>query len=139
MNKEPGTELNSAFLETKEREDWKRLNQKFSNGKQQEKKRGEKAAGTDKVRQEKMETESRRSGISNISKVSRSTNGRFEGKYKIGDKAANGSVIKEIKEDDWELLSEKDKKGNSYFKCLHCTKAPRVLKSDRKKHSCKQV
>jgi hypothetical protein len=77
MSVESGTELNSAFLETKEREDWKRLNQKFSNGKQQEKKRDEKAAGKDKVRQDKMETESRRSGISNYSKVTRSVQGTF--------------------------------------------------------------
>jgi hypothetical protein len=58
MNKEPGTELNSAFLENKEREDWKRLNQKFSNGKQQEKKRDEKEAKKEKVKQDKLETQS---------------------------------------------------------------------------------
>jgi hypothetical protein len=88
---------------------------------------------------DKLEKRSQRSGGSNFSKVSRSTNGRFEGKYKVGDKAADGSIIKEVKEDEWELQPEKDKKGNSYFKCIRCTKALRVLKSDRKKHSCRQV
>jgi len=82
-----------------------------------------------------MEKESVRSGESMIS---RSTNGRFEGKYKVGDKAADGSLIREVIEVDWQLV-EKDKKGNGYYKCLHCSKAPRVLKSDRKKHSCKAI
>lgn len=73
------------------------------------------------------------------SKVSRATNGRFEVKYKVGDKAADGSIIKKVIEEDWKLLNEKDKKGNSYYKCLNCTRAVRVLKSDRKKHACKCV
>ena len=75
-------------------------------------------------------------GKSNLSKISRSTNGRFEAKYKVGDKAANGSLIKEIKEEDWKFVA-RDNKGNSYYKCLKCVQALRVLKSDRKKHSCK--
>ena len=32
------------------------------------------------------------------SKVSRSTSGRFEGKYKVGDKTASGAIIKDIRE-----------------------------------------
>ena len=55
-----------------------------------DKKRDNKA--TDKERkQEQMETESIRSGESMIS---RSTAGRFEGKYKVGDKTTSGAIIK---------------------------------------------
>ena len=68
----------------------------------------------------------------------RNSNGRFEGKYKVGDKTASGAIIKEIKEEEWKEVA-KDQKGNRYFKCLNCLKAPRVLKSDRKKHSCRGV
>jgi hypothetical protein len=56
---------------------------------------------------------------SEASKVSRSTNGRFEGKYKVGDKTVGGAVIKEIKEEDWELI-KKDQKGNKLYSCLKC-------------------
>jgi hypothetical protein len=49
----------------------------------------------------------------------------------VGDKTLSGVTIKEIKEEDWEF-SEKDKKGNSYFKCINCKNAPRVLKSNRR-------
>ncbi len=56
----------------------------------------------------------------------------------MGDKAADRSTIKEVIEGQWKFV-EKDKKGNSYYKCLDCSVALRVLKSDRKKHACKQV
>jgi hypothetical protein len=85
-----------------------------------------------------LEKQSQRSGGSNFSKVSRSTNGRFEGKYKVGDKAADGSIIKEVIEEQWEFV-EKDKKGNSYYKCVECSNASRVRKENRKKHACKIV
>jgi uncharacterized protein with gpF-like domain len=75
MNKEPGTELNSAFLETKEREDWERLNHKFSNGKQQEKKRDEKVA--------------RKTGDDNTSQSSISSS-----KYSVGSKLPSGAIVK---------------------------------------------
>lgn len=79
-----------------------------------------------------------RSGESQHSKISRSTTGRFEAKYKIGDRAADGSIIKEVMEGEWEFV-EKDKKGNSYYKCLKCSNALRVRKENRKKHACKTV
>ncbi len=82
-----------------------------------------------------MERESSRSGDSNVSGVSRST-GRYEAKYKVGDKSVSGAIIKEVKEEDWKFV-EKDKKGNNYFKCLKCPNAARVLKSNRKTHGCK--
>jgi hypothetical protein len=85
------------------------------------KKRDEKVA---EKQLEQMEKESVRSG-------------RFEAKYKVGEKTTSGVIIKEIREQDWEF-GERDKKGNSYYKCLRCSKL-RVLKSDRKKHSCKTV
>ena len=95
-------------------------------------KRDEKAAGK---LQEQMEKESVRRGESMIS---RSTTGRFEGKYKVGDKTMSGAIIKEVNEDDWQQVV-KDKKGNTYYKCLHCDKASRVMKSDRKLHGCKKT
>ena len=67
----------------------------------------------------------------------REVTGRFKQKYKVGDKAADGSIIKEVIESDW-VLVEKDKKGNSYYKCLKCEKVPRIRKDDRKKHTCKK-
>ena len=66
----------------------------------------------------------------------RDVTGRFKQKYKIGEKAQDGSIIKEVIEENWKFV-DKDKKGNSYFKCLKCEKAAKVLKSDRKKHTCK--
>jgi hypothetical protein len=72
---------------------------------------------------------------SGASKISRSTNGRFEAKYQIGDKTASGAIIKAVGEEDWEFV-EKDKNGNSYFKCIKCSKASRVRKGNRKTHSC---
>jgi len=81
-----------------------------------------------------MEKESVRSGES---KASRSTNGRFEGKYKVGDKTASGALIKKIVESDWEFV-EKDKKGNAYYKCLKCEHALKTRKDDRKKHGCRK-
>lgn len=55
---------------------------------QVDKKRDVKA---DKKQQEKLERESQRSGES---KVSRSTAGRFEAKYKVGDKTGSGALVK---------------------------------------------
>jgi hypothetical protein len=83
--------------------------------------------------QEQMEKESVRSVESMIS---RNTAGRFEGKYKVGDKTASGALIKEVIESDWKF-TEKDKKGNSYYKCLKCDHAPKARKDHRKTHSCK--
>ena len=37
----------------------------------------------------------------------------------MGDKAADGSIIKEVIDDNWAIV-EKDKKGNSYYKCVKC-------------------
>jgi hypothetical protein len=79
-----------------------------------------------KKRDEKLESKSL---------TNRTIDGRFEGKYKIGDKAADGSIIKEVREEDW-VFVERDNKWNSYYKCLHCIKAARVRKGDRKKHLC---
>ena len=99
-----------------------------------QKKRDEKAAEKEKrQQQEQMENESMRSGESMIS---RSTNGRFEGKYKVGDKTASGVLVKEVIENDWEFIG-KDKKGNRYYKCLKCDRAPKTRKEHRKIHSCK--
>jgi hypothetical protein len=70
--------------------------------------------------------------------INRTIKGRFEAKYKIGDKTSSGNLIKEVSEEDWKFI-EKDKYSNSYYKCVRCTKACRVLKGDRKKHSCKFV
>ena len=71
-----------------------------------------------------------------MKKVKRGGDGKFEGMYKVGDKTASGAIIKEVREEDWQLV-EKDKKGNSYYKCLMCHNAAKVLKSNRKTHSCK--
>lgn len=46
--------------------------------------------------------------------------GRFKQKYKTGERTANGHIIKQVIEDDWKLLQEKDKNGNSYYLCLKC-------------------
>jgi len=83
--------------------------------------------------QGQMEKESVRSGES---MASRNTVGRFEGKYKVGDKTSSGALIKEVIESDWKFI-EKDKKGNSYYKCLKCSNAIRVRKEHRKTHNCK--
>jgi hypothetical protein len=40
-----------------------------------------------------------------------STKGRFEANYKVGDRAADSSLIREVKEADWESLNEKQLKG----------------------------
>ncbi len=77
-----------------------------------------------------------RSGESQHSKISRSTGGRFEAKYKVGDRAADGSLIRQVKEEEWEFV-EKDKKSNYYYKCLKCPNALKVRAENRKKHSCK--
>lgn len=69
--------------------------------------------------------------------TNRTSDGRFEAKYGIGDKTTSRAIIKEVREEDWEF-QERDKKGNSYYKCLRCFKS-RILKSDRKKHACKTV
>jgi len=60
-----------------------------------------------------MEKESVRSGESMIN---RNTAGRFEGKYKVGDKTTSGTIIKVVVETDWNFI-EKDKKGNSIYLC----------------------
>jgi hypothetical protein len=70
--------------------------------------------------------------------TNRTNGGRFEAKYKVGDRAASGVIIKEVIDKEWQFV-EKDKKGNSYYKCLKCTKAPRVTKHHRKMHGCKGV
>jgi hypothetical protein len=98
------------------------------------KKRDEKVA---EKQLEQMEKESFRSGSSDNSKISRSTSGRFEAKYKVGEKTANGVRVREVIEIDWEEVN-RDKKGNTYYKCLKCFTASKVRKDDRKKHSCKQ-
>jgi hypothetical protein len=72
------------------------------------------------------------------SKVSRSSNGRFEGKYKTGEKTTSGAIIKDVDEEEWQFV-ERDKKGNKYYKCLKCVRAARVKKGDRKKHGCRGV
>jgi hypothetical protein len=73
----------------------------FGNGSSGLKKRDEKAGEKAQERQDKLEKQAGMSGDSKVSEVSRSTNGRFEGKYKVGDKATDGSIIREVKEDDW--------------------------------------
>ena len=92
-------------------------------------KRDKKAAGK---LQEHMEKESVKSGDS---KISRSTAGRFEGKYKVGDKTTGGAIVKEVVETDWKF-TEKDKKGNGYYVCLKCQKKD-VRNDNRKYHHCK--
>jgi hypothetical protein len=62
--------------------------------------------------------------------------GRFEAKYKVGDKTASGAIIKKVREEDWQLV-EKDKKGNSYYTCLKCSSAAILRKDNRKTHTCK--
>ena len=113
MNKEPGTELNSAFLETKEREDWERLNQKFSNEKQQEKKRDEKAvrkAGiNEQQQQDKIEKASARS---EDSKISRSTNQSFGNALK----GMPGTVF-EVESVRFTVLYEMNTGGNRMVQC----------------------
>jgi hypothetical protein len=53
-----------------------------------------------RAKEEKWEKESIKSKGSNTNSViSRSTNGRFTGKYNVGDKAADGSIIKEVLEE----------------------------------------
>ena len=83
-------------------------------------KRKAKAASNEDDKLEQQSVRSR--GTNNNSIISRSTNGRFEAKYQVGDKTASGAIIKEIREEDWQLV-EKDKKGNSYYKCLKCIHA----------------
>jgi hypothetical protein len=100
-----------------------------------EKKREKKQREKEEKKQEHLEKQSQ---TSHISKISRSDNGRFEAKYKVGDKAADKSLIREVFEEEWQFI-ERDKHSNCYFKCLKCSKAARVLKGDRKKHSCKGV
>jgi hypothetical protein len=58
-----------------------------------------------------------KSGAQN--EISRSSLGRFEAKYKVGDKTASGAIIKDVTEKDW-LFVERDTNGNSYYKCLKC-------------------
>ena len=72
-----------------------------------------------------------------LSEVSRSSLGRFEGKYQVGDKTASGALVKVVLEEDWQFV-DKDKKGNAYYKCLKCSNAPKTRKDDRKKHGCKK-
>jgi hypothetical protein len=55
------------------------------------------------------------------SEVSRSSSGRFEAKYKVGEKTAGGAIIREVIEGNLQLI-EKDKKGNKIYKCLKCNK-----------------
>ncbi len=81
MNEEGGTELNSDFLEDKEKKEWERLNSKFGSQQfmQQQKrsnsttssqilfgnglkKRDGKAAEKDQAKQDKLEKDSQRSG-----------------------------------------------------------------------------
>ena len=81
---------------------------------------------------DKEDNASVRSGKTN--KTSKS--GRFEAKYKVGDKTASGAIIKEVGEEDWQFF-EKDKKGNCYYKCLVCLNAVKVRKDHRKTHNCK--
>ena len=56
---------------------------------------------------------------SQLSGVSRSTAGRFEAKYKVGDKTGSGALVKEVIETDWKFIN-KDKKGNSSYLCVKC-------------------
>jgi hypothetical protein len=37
------------------------------------------------------------------SEVSRSSSGRFEAKYKVGDKTTSGALVKEVVEEDWQF------------------------------------
>jgi hypothetical protein len=43
---------------------------------------------------------------SEASKISRSTNGRFEAKYQVGDRTASGALVKKVKEEDWEFTKK---------------------------------
>jgi hypothetical protein len=75
-----------------------------------------------KKREQKQQDKLKRMEVSKenqVSKVSRSTTGRFEGKYKVGDKTPSGVIVKEIKEEQWQFLT-KDKKGNNFYRCLTC-------------------
>jgi len=69
------------------------------------------------------------------SDISRSSLGRFEPKYKVGDKTASGAIIKEVNEEEWKLVS-KDKKGNKSYQCLKCSKQP-IRGDHRSVHGCK--
>ena len=94
-------------------------------GSDSSKKRYAKAADKDDMRSE-------HSGKTNQT----SKSGRFEAKYKVGDNTASGAIIKEVREEDWQLI-EKDKKGNCYYKCSGCVNAIKVRKDHRKTHTCK--
>jgi len=64
----------------------------------------------------------------------RSTAGRFEGKYKVGDKTASGALIKEVIESDWEFTGT-DKKYNKLYMCKLCNKKE-VRTDNRRVHKC---
>jgi hypothetical protein len=55
------------------------------------------AAAAHRKRDSKAATKSSKA----LSEISRSTNGRFEAKYKIGEKTASGACVKEVIESDW--------------------------------------
>ena len=52
----------------------------------------------------------------------------------MGDKAADGSIVKEVSEEDWQI-EKKDGKGNWYYQCLKCDKSA-IRKEHRKRHKC---
>ena len=83
----------------------------------QSQKRNRKADG----KQSNIEIQSFKSG------GSRSTNGRFEGKYKVGDKAADGSIIKEVREEEWKLLPEKGTPISSVFTAKRLQECSRAI------------
>jgi hypothetical protein len=62
-----------------------------------------------------------------------SKSGRFEAKYKVGDRTTSGSIIKEVREEYWKFV-RKDQKGNSYFECTQCSKQMR--NDNRRTHVC---
>ena len=62
-----------------------------------------------------------------------SKSGRFEAKYKVGDRTTSGSIIKKVREEDWKFV-RKDQKGNSYFECVQCSKQMR--NDNRRTHVC---
>jgi hypothetical protein len=152
---QPAGELREGAVEDLEKQHYLALHAKFGGGVAAEGQREQQDDASDnaseassvgihrpqkkreqKVHDKEQENQSVKSGESQHSKISRSTTGRFEAKYKVGDRTAGGAIIKEVIESDWEFL-EKDKKGNKYYKCLHCERASRVMKSDRRTHNCK--
>ena len=54
----------------------------------------------------------------------------------VGSKLSNRAFVKEVVEEDWKDLNEKDKYRNKLFQCLKCGNAKRVRAQDRKTHRC---